>query len=120
MDGTKTTWHYGSVERIKEGSNNPFFRRYIGGVAIVDYSSGGAQDVSYLIKDHLGSIHTVVNDSGSTTTMHFGAFGERQNTAWNGPLEPSGVVLHNMISTRGFTGHEQADGLGIIHMNGVI
>jgi RHS repeat-associated protein len=52
--------------------------------------------------------------------MHFGAFGQRQNTAWSGTLSQSGMILHNLITPRGFTGHEHADGLGIIHMNGRI
>ncbi len=124
IDAVKTTWTFGSVERIQQGSQNAYFKRSIGGVALVDYfPATQAQDIRYLIKDHLGSIHTLTDDSGlvsSAVTMHFGAFGQRQNTAWTGALSPSGMMLHNLLTTRGFTGHEHADGLGIIHMNGRI
>lgn len=67
----------------------------------------------------MGSIHTVLDDAGQVVTrMHFGVFGERQNTAWTGTLSQSGMILQNLLTPRGFTGHEHADGLGIIHMNG--
>jgi RHS repeat-associated protein len=124
VDAVKTTWTFGSVERIQEGAQNAFFRRTIGGVALVEYfPASGASDIRYLVKDHLGSIHTLTDDSGlvsSAVTMHFGAFGQRQNPAWSGTLSQSGMILHNLITPRGFTGHEHADGLGIIHMNGRI
>ena len=52
--------------------------------------------------------------------MSFGAFGERRNAAGFGALSTSVMTLQNRMTTRGFTGHEHADGLGIIHMNGRI
>jgi len=124
VDTSKTTWYFGSVERIQYAGENAFFRRTIGGIAIVDYfPSTDAKSISYLVKDHLGSIHTVTDQAGlvaNSVAMHFGAFGERQNTSWNDALSLAGSQLQNMITTRGFTGHEQVDGLGIVHMNGRI
>lgn len=124
IDSAKTTWYFGSVERIQYQGENPFFRRTIGGIAVVDYyPTSDASNFTYLIKDHLGSIHTVTDQSGlvaNATSMHFGAFGERQNASWNSAISQSGSRLQNMINSRGFTGHEHVDGLGIIHMNGRI
>jgi len=124
IDSAKTTWYFDSVERIQYHGENVFFRRSVGGIAVVDYfPTTGASSISYLIKDHLGSIHTVTDQSGvvsNSTSMHFGAFGERQSESWNSAISQSGSRLQNMVNTRGFTGHEHVDGLGIIHMNGRI
>ena len=115
----KTTLYLGSVERITK-SGSTLFKRYLAGVAIADYyPSTGAQSVSYLIKDHIGSIHTVLNEYGQiSATMHFSAFGERQNTNWKTPLTSYLYAPLNDITTKGFTGHEQIDDMGMIHMNG--
>jgi RHS repeat-associated protein len=124
IDEAKTTWYFGSVERIQQNGQNAFFKRSLGGVAIADYfPATQARDIRYLVKDHLSSIHSLTNESGlvaSAWAMHFGPFGQRQNTSWTGPLSALFTKFHNLMTTRGFTGHEHADGLGIIHMNGRI
>ncbi|MEE8339534.1 MAG: putative Ig domain-containing protein, partial [Xanthomonadales bacterium] len=124
IDEIKTTWYFGSTERIRMQGENAFFKRYLGGVAIADYfPSTGRQNITYLIKDHLGSIHTTVTESGlvaGSTGMSFGPFGARRSAGGFAPLSPTAIMLQNMTTTRGFTGHEHADGLGIIHMNGRI
>lgn len=115
----KTTLYLGSVERITKGSSTQF-KRYLAGVAIADYFPGtSAQSISYLIKDHIGSIHTVLNEAGQiSTTMHFSAFGDRHSTDWKTPLSSYLYAPLNDITTKGFTGHEQIDDMGMIHMNG--
>lgn len=50
--------------------------------------------------------------------MSFSAFGERRPANWEGFLGASLSRLANAATTSGFTGHEHADGLGVIHMNG--
>jgi RHS repeat-associated protein len=124
VEESRITWYFGSVERIEQNGQNAFFKRSLGGVAIADYfPATGNQSVLYLVKDHLGSIHSTVNESGlvsGSTAMNFGPFGERRNTTWSGPLAIVFQKLQNFKTTRGFTGHEHADGLGIIHMNGRI
>jgi hypothetical protein len=70
--------YLGSTERITENGSTSF-KRYLGGVAIATYyPSTGVQQLAYLLKDHIGSIHTVLNEAGAITTrMHFSAFGQR-------------------------------------------
>ncbi len=121
IDQSRTTLYFGSVERIVQDGGNAFFRRSIGGIALADYfPATQVQITNYLLKDHLGSIDKVVTTSG-VTAMSFGAFGERRASTWQGALSATLTRSINIaISTRGFTGHEQADGLGIIHMNGRI
>ena len=125
----KTTLYLGSVERVitTEGAGSTFFKRYLGGVAIATYyPSSGKQPVAYLLKDHIGSIHTVLDEDGSiTANMHFSAFGQRQDfnnwqTVFTMALYAPELQILNDITTRGFTGHEQVDSMGIIHTNGRI
>ena len=127
----KTTTYLGSVELIEQTGSNPYFKRYLGGVAIANfYPTTQTQYTQYLLKDHIGSIHTVLGEQGEILArMHFGAFGERQGSAtnatamdWQNPLLTGMATLDflNNITTRGFTGHEMVDDLGIIHMNGRI
>jgi len=124
IDEIKTTWYFGSTERIRMQGENAYFKRYLGGVAIANYfPATSQQSITYLIKDHLGSIHTTVTESGlvaDSIGMSFGAFGARRSADGFGALSPAAMKFRNMITTRGFTGHEHADGLGIIHMNGRI
>ena len=117
----KQTLYLGKVERITENGSTKF-NRYLGGVAIASYFPvSGERHVSYLLKDHLGSIHKVLDASGLiTATMHFGPFGERQGTDWQTPLTSFLYSPLNNITTHGFTGHEQVDSVGITHMNGRI
>ena len=99
----RTTLYLGSVERITEGSST-YYKRYLGGVAIATYyPSTDTQNIAYLLKDHIGSIHTVLDeDAAITARMHFGAFGERQDMNWQTPFTGYQYAL-NDITTRGFT-----------------
>jgi len=117
----KSTLYLGSTERITENGST-FYKRYLGGVAIATYyPSTNVQQLSYLLKDHIGSIHSVLSDAGLiTATMHFSAFGQRQASNWKTPLTSFLYEPLNDITTRGFTGHEQVDSVGIVHMNGRI
>ena len=71
----KTTTYLGSVERIDDGGSI-FFKRYLGGVAVATYyPATQAQNLAYLLKDHIGSIHTVLNESAQIMArMHFSAW----------------------------------------------
>ncbi len=52
--------------------------------------------------------------------MHFSAFGQRQGSDWQTPLSSLLQAQLNNLTTQGFTGHEQVDSMGIVHMNGRI
>ena len=117
----KRTLYLNAVERITE-NNSTFFKRYLGGVAISTYyPSTGVKQLAYLLKDHIGSIHTVMDESGGISTrMHFSAFGQRQSSDWQTPPSSQLQAQLNNLTTKGFTGHEQVDSMGIVHMNGRI
>ncbi|MCF6264533.1 MAG: putative Ig domain-containing protein [Xanthomonadales bacterium] len=119
----KTTTYIGNVEYIQTLSGARYFKRYLGDFAVVTYYPGsGVSRAEYLLKDHIGSVHTVLQEDGEVVQlMHFSAFGERQSVInWQDLLVGHLFSAENQISTRGFTGHEMVDSVGIIHMNGRI
>jgi RHS repeat-associated protein len=136
--GTKTTLYIGAVEKITNVNGSKQVKRTIGGVAIITLnqnSQGVTQstDTNYLYKDHLGSLDIITDATGAIVTnggeMSFDAFGQRRDainwqdmsssviTAGFGVFSNSGL---GPVTTRGYTGHEMADEVGIIHMNGRI
>lgn len=136
--GTKTTLYIGSVEKITNVNGTKQVKRTIGGVAIITLNQDNqgvtqSTDTNYLYKDHLGSLDIITDATGAIATnggeMSFDAFGARRDainwqdisdsivTAGFGVFSNSGV---GPVTTRGFTGHEMADEVGIIHMNGRI
>ena len=75
----------------------------------------------YFHLDHLGSIAVVTNETGQVIERYnYDAWGKRRNL--NGTdlvLIPNPNSAAN-ATDRGYTGHEQLDHLGFIHMNGRI
>ena len=118
-------------------------KRYIGNLVVhVEIDTGVSGELepqvdrnlweyNYLLKDHIGSTHTVVNQYGlATAHMSFGAWGQRRKAApspsdvfvpiaMDEVWSELGQTIEN-TTNRGFTGHEHFDQLGIIHMNGRI
>lgn len=80
------------------------------------------EELHYLLTDHLGSIDVVVDNTGKVIEEHsFDPWGERRDPSTWLPLELQELAnFDTSITTRGFTGHEMVDGVGIIHMNGRI
>jgi RHS repeat-associated protein len=89
------------------------------GLAAIVESNGGAHTVHYTYTDHLGSIVTVTNSSGTVEAeQSFDAWGRRRNvTSW--VLMPPTVATGLPVWLyRGYTGHEHLDRFGLINMNG--
>ncbi|MBL4660381.1 MAG: hypothetical protein JKY19_08495, partial [Alcanivoracaceae bacterium] len=133
----KVTHYLGSVEYIYETNKPVKAKRYIGNLVItIDNDSNSRQrwDFNYLLKDHIGSTHTITNRFGNVISqMSFNAWGQRRhlpsagnngvipiNQVWN--FNALGGLRDDIEATtnRGFTGHEHFDQVGIIHMNGRI
>ncbi len=106
------------------GSDTWLQRRYVGGVAVVSKlaTQTAAQSViRYMLTDHLGSTHVVANANGVTEqVMSFDVFGARRDTESRGlrHAEASSGLLTSALTLRGYTGHEQIDDVGLIHMGG--
>ncbi len=116
--------HYAGSTEFIETQESAFFRRHIAGVAVSDfYPETKVSSTRYQVKDHLGSIHHLTDESGEVGTavwMNYSAFGERTANNWRSSLTPAVAALLSELTTRGFTGHEHVDALGVIHMNGRI
>jgi RHS repeat-associated protein len=76
---------------------------------------GGSTLTRYFHKDHLGSVAVITDESGTVLErLSFDAWGKRRNP--NGTDDPAGSITSQ--TNRGFTGHEELDAVGLVHMNG--
>ena len=84
-------------------------------IAVVsDQGEGTALKTRYLHRDHLGSIDTITDETGSVVEeLSYDAFGKRRNADWT----PSVTRIMSSL-TKGYTGHESLDHLGLVHMGG--
>lgn len=135
---TRKTLYVGNVEIILDNSNNVIEKkRYIGGALVITMKQNGEGSHDYLLKDHLGSTDVIADRYGNIKQREsFDAFGLRRNptnsnqsvlgvnySPWS-PYQLAGLASQNTANndrtTRGYTGHEHVDKLGLIHMNGRI
>ncbi len=117
-DITTTTYIGGLYEKVEIGSETKekhFIRAGSQTIAIYTTSNQTSDTTEYLHRDHLGSIDTITDASGMVVDkLSFDAFGKRRLSNWNAGVP----VLNSLHNTRGFTGHEMLDAVGLIHMNG--
>ncbi len=114
----------GALEKVNVNGVDDW-RHYIsahgGPVAIVSRKAG-VTTTRYLLRDHLGSIATIVDNSGAAILSEsFEAFGGRRDGEdWNADCNCSTLSQIASITRHGFTGHEMIGGhsMGLIHMNG--
>jgi len=108
-------------------------KRYIGPLVVVLKRtvdlSGNVTVVprrEYLFTDALGSTSAVTDEFGQLLgvngRMGFDAWGMRRQLSNGQSLSLPAVALFDTSATtrHGFTGHEQVDGMGLVHMNGRI
>jgi RHS repeat-associated protein len=86
-------------------------------VAVVtrDTATSPQQKTRYLHVDNLGSVETVTDEIGSKPAekRSYDAFGARRNPSWGAAPIPFASK-----TTRGFTGHEDDEELGLVNMKG--
>ena len=114
---TTTTYIGGLYEKVETSSTTEekhFIRAGSQTIAIFTDRSSGTDATEYLHRDHLGSIDTITDENGAIVEkLSFDAFGKRRLSNWSNGLP---TIISN--NTRGFTGHEMLDAVGLIHMNG--
>ncbi len=128
QDGVITTTVYLSgVERIsKSDSPTVEWKRYLGPSIITHHTDADGNitktDTRVVYKDHLGSTDVITDELGQVIqAMSFDAWGQRRDAAnWQAFSATQLVQFDSSESTKGFTGHEHVDEIGIIHMNGRI
>ncbi|HET9033055.1 MAG TPA: RHS repeat-associated core domain-containing protein [Dokdonella sp.] len=96
---------------------------------IVQRGTGSAKTIrrEYLLTDAQGSTYAVLDDYGmpinASARMSFDPFGKRRAWAdWHAPALWSITLGNELKDTthHGYTGHEQVDSVGIVHMGGRI
>ena len=124
--GELTTTTY--IDKLYEKIESPTgveHRHYVSdfGIYVVDEAAQQSYNV-YQHFDHIGSIAAKTDDRATSTTKFLAnePWGQRQDKTWSGQVYPNltGAALKEMTfgTTRGFTGHEHLDAVGLIHMNG--
>ncbi|MCB8994119.1 MAG: hypothetical protein H6538_00765 [Bacteroidales bacterium] len=114
----KTVYYIGNYEKeIVAGNANPKEIHYIyagDGLAAIYTKQDTSQNMYYVYKDHLGSFDKITNSAGAVVdSCSFDAWGRRRNpTDWTYSNIPTSMF------SRGYTGHEHLDQLGLINMNG--
>ncbi|MDC3982187.1 RHS repeat-associated core domain-containing protein [Polyangium jinanense] len=116
---TEETLYFGDLyERVTAmGSAATEHRYYVHSpervVAVV--TRGGAEPgTRYLHVDHLGSIDAITSAAGVEERRSYDPFGQRRNQVWGLPPPAS----FTSKTTKGFTGHEGDDELGLVNMKG--
>ncbi len=114
----KTTYIGKSYERIEE-SGDVKHKYYISaGSATIEVeheelATTVNENIQYLHKDHLGSTDVITDENGNVVErLSFDPWGQRREVNWT-----HAPVMPTSLSTRGFTGHEMDDEVGLINMN---
>jgi RHS repeat-associated protein len=116
LESVKT--YVGGIYEVEESGGKITQTHYIsaptGMVAIYEVVNGINKSTKYLHQDELGSVQAISDESGHVSeTLSFDAWGQRRDaTTWL-----PGMTVDSETS-RGFTGHEQLDEVGLVHMNG--
>lgn len=87
------------------------------GMLIAGSEAAATKAVEYFHRDHLDSVGIITRADAVDERHSFDAFGKRRQTSWRS--DPGDTLLqttHDVDS--GFTGHEHADHVGLIHMGG--
>ncbi|MFC4820070.1 RHS repeat-associated core domain-containing protein [Dokdonella ginsengisoli] len=105
-------------------------RRYVGNVLVVQSGSGANYRLTrqVLLTDRQGSTHQVLGAMtlqpvNAASPSSFDAWGQRRDAASWGAAVPWTQGLESLLrssTTHGYTGHEMAESVGVIHMNGRI
>jgi RHS repeat-associated protein len=122
--GSKVTYYVGNVEFIREGITSST-KRYVGGYLVITNVGNNPATFDYLLRDSLGSIDTIASETGVLKSRQsFNAHGQRRQVAQSGITASWSVLslfqaslFNTSPTTQGYTGHEQLDAVGLVHMN---
>lgn len=115
--GRQITYVSGSYEeRATNGDVDRVHRISAGHGLVAEITvKGQSESVVYFGTDHLGSITVVTNQDGEVVQrLGYDAHGKRRFASGG---DDTAGTLKSAATTRGFTGHEMLDDLGLVHMN---
>ncbi|MCU0975953.1 MAG: FG-GAP-like repeat-containing protein [Steroidobacteraceae bacterium] len=121
---SETTVYAGSLlEKVVRGTATEW-KHYVatpGGLAAIHVraTDGSAPRTLLLTQDALGSTDRIVDGAGTTQlATSFEPFGARRGASWSGGPTATELAAAGRTTRDGFTGHEQLDHLGLVHMGG--
>jgi RHS repeat-associated protein len=121
VNGGITKYYSGSYERqLVGGITRELHYITANGqiVAIFEKKTGAPDAIHYVHTDHLGSLNLITNASGAIEQeTSYDAWGNRRDPA---TLQNYTATPANLVTDRGFTGHEHMDAFQLINMNGRI
>ena len=130
VEGKATTPYVARVEKVIKPDGSREIRHYVTGEVMItqEYAVQNNYKHSvtrYVLKDHLGTTDVIANAYGTIEQeQSFDAWGLCRVVADGESLSldllSSLAAINNEFTTKGFTGHESVDEVGIIHMNGRI
>mgnify|MGYP001300114037 FL=1 len=118
-----TTYYAGNVETRINGTSTTT-KRYIGGYLVITTTNTNSTPVyAYLFRDALGSIDVIANELAQVQQRQsFDVWGNRRDATASGGwgLLPTATAASFDTSRtfQGYTGHQQLDPVGLIHMKG--
>jgi RHS repeat-associated protein len=121
--GTSTTYYVaGGGHEVVTSGTTVTHKTYVAGVAVVIETTSvpTSTQTIYFLKDHLGSTDVITDSTGAVQTRYsFDAWGRRRDVTWAAffPTVPTSL-WQTALTTRGYTGHEQLDEVGLVNMNG--
>ena len=124
----KMTHYVGDVEFIVQGSQTEVKRQVSSYTLVSEIRNNGitiSSVTQHLLRDHLNSVYAVMEGIDVKDYFSFDSWGKRRNaqnwaTLWDYTNNSSSILSLTNLTTRGFTGHEMLDTVGIVHMNGRI
>jgi RHS repeat-associated protein len=120
------SYYIGNVEVRMVGTTTTT-KRYIGSYLVITTITTTAgtstPTFAYLLRDVLGSIDVIVSETAAPIQHQgFDAWGNRRDASPGGQwtiLPPASAAAFDTTTTyQGFTGHQQLDPVGLIHMRG--
>ncbi len=127
LNGTELTSYVGGILEKMGASTTQllYWRHYVntptGRTIIVSRNSDLSTSTSLVLSDHLGSSDAIINGvTGALNVQEsFSPFGLRRQSNWAAGIPTYWDQVAITENTRhGFTGHDQLDNVGLIHMNG--
>jgi RHS repeat-associated protein len=123
QDGTRryTRYYFDTYEKevMADGATRHLNYIYAGGtlIAIFEQKTGGDK-MHYVYTDYLSSLRCITSDNGTIEQrLSYDAWGNRRNYLDGLKLTDLQLAEAITLTSRGFTGQEHVDGLGLINLN---
>ena len=114
---TTKTWYVGKIYEFSEKGSDTEQRWYLGNVVMSQSSKVAGTNFEVLHGDAQGSTVTVTDGSGKLMSHSlYDAWGQQSVLQ----VGSTNQLFVQSLQRRAYTGHENVEGLGIIHMNGRI